>query len=58
MSTLLTGEFGIAEVYLSLPCILGAGGVQRVLQPDLNSDEIAQLQASAATLLDARLEMA
>ena len=58
VSTLLTGEFGIADVYLSLPCILGAGGVQRVLKPDLNPEEIAQLQASAATLRDARLKLA
>lgn len=58
VSALLTGEFGIANIYLSLPCILGAGGVRRVLQPDLNSDEIAQLRASAATLQEARLKLA
>ncbi len=46
VSTLLTGEFGLSDVYLSLPCILGAGGVERVLLPELNSDEIIRLLAS------------
>ena len=46
VSTLLTGEFGLSDVYLSLPCILGAGGVERVLLPQLDSNEIAQLRIS------------
>jgi len=53
VSTLLTGQFGIEDVYLSLPCILGAGGVERVLLPDLADDEIAGLRSSAAVLRDA-----
>lgn len=46
VSTLLTGEFGLSSVYLSLPCVVGAGGVERVLVPHLNNDEILQLQTS------------
>lgn len=46
VSTLLTGEFGLSDVYLSLPCILGAGGVERVLLPELDDNEIAQLRTS------------
>ena len=46
VSTLLTGEFGLSDVYLSLPCILGAGGVERVLLPELGDHEIAQLRTS------------
>ena len=57
VSALLTGEFGIADLYLSLPCVLGAGGVRRVLLPDLAADEVAGLQASAATLRKARDEL-
>jgi L-lactate dehydrogenase len=57
VSTLLTGEFGIEGVYLSLPCILGASGVQRVLLPDLAADENTKLLASAATLRNARTEL-
>lgn len=54
VSAMLTGEFGIADVYLSLPCVLGAGGVRRVLRPELNAVEVAAMRASAATLRNAR----
>ena len=47
VSTLLTGEFGLSDVYLSLPCILGASGVERVLLPQLDNNEFAQLRISA-----------
>lgn len=47
VSTLLTGEFGISDVFLSLPCILGAGGVERILLPALSATEISALQRSA-----------
>ncbi|MBC9031677.1 L-lactate dehydrogenase [Sphingomonas sp. JC676] len=53
VSTLLTGEFGIENVYLSLPCVLGAGGVERVLVPELHAGEVAALKASAAVLREA-----
>lgn len=56
VSTLLAGQFGLDNICLSLPCILAAGGVERVLLPTLNEAEVAALQASASTLR-AALEM-
>ena len=53
VSTLTTGELGIEGVYLSLPCALGAAGVERVLVPDLDAGEIAALRASAEILREA-----
>jgi L-lactate dehydrogenase len=50
VSVLLTGEYGISDVYMSLPSILGAQGVERILVPDLSGQEIISLRASAATL--------
>ena len=50
VSTLLTGEFGVRDLYLSLPCIVGAGGVERILLPELTANERTALEASAATL--------
>jgi L-lactate dehydrogenase len=47
VSTLLTGEFGIKDVFLSLPCIIGAKGVERVLLPDLSKAEVTALRGSA-----------
>ena len=54
VSTLLTGEFGLTDIYLSLPCILGSGGIERVVPPALTKTEIAELQASAATVRSAQ----
>lgn len=53
VSTLLTGQYGIADIFLSLPCILGAGGAERILTPALTTEEVAALQGSAAVLADA-----
>jgi len=50
VSALLTGEYGLSDIFLSLPCILGAGGVARVLTPELADNETAALLASAAAL--------
>jgi L-lactate dehydrogenase len=50
VSTRLDGEYGISDLYLSLPCIVGAGGVDRVLTPELTADERDALLASAQTL--------
>lgn len=47
VSAMLTGEFGICDLYLSLPCIIGACGVERVLTLDLPESEQAALRASA-----------
>lgn len=53
VSTRLGGQYGIAETYLSLPCVIGAGGVRTVLTPDLSDDERRGLGASAAALRQA-----
>jgi len=57
VSTLLTGQFGLTDVYLSLPCVLGASGVERVLTPDLTPTEIKSLLASAAVLKAAKASL-
>jgi L-lactate dehydrogenase len=57
VSTLLTGEFGISDVYLSLPCILGARGVERVLLPELSSAEASALHRSADVIREAMKQL-
>ena len=54
VSSMLTGQFGIADLYLSLPCILGAAGVERTLTPDLTDEETLALQHSADAIRVAR----
>ncbi len=53
VSTLLKGELGIEHVFLSLPCILGAGGVERILVPELSEDEITGVRRSATVICEA-----
>lgn len=50
VSTLLTGQYGLSDLCLSLPCVLGAGGVVRILTPDLDPGETEALVASGAAL--------
>lgn len=50
VSTLLTGQYGISDVYLSLPCVVGRGGVERVIEIPLDDGEREGLRASADLL--------
>ena len=50
VSTLLDGQYDISGVCLSLPCVLGGGGVERILMPVLEAREAEDLAASAAAL--------
>ncbi len=42
----LQGEFGIAGCFLGVPVVLGAGGVQRILEFPLTEEEKAALEVS------------
>jgi malate dehydrogenase len=44
----LEGEYGIDGYYLGVPVVLGAGGVERIIQLELNDAERGMLQASFA----------
>ncbi|MCY4447243.1 MAG: malate dehydrogenase [Chloroflexi bacterium] len=46
-AALLEGEYGIDGIYMGVPVILGAGGVERVVELDLTADEKALLEKSA-----------
>ncbi len=58
VSTLLTGEYGVEDVYLGTPCIVGKNGVERVIELELDDAEREGVQASAALLVKARAELA
>ena len=46
-AALLRGEYGLDGLYMGVPCRLGAGGLEEVLEITLNEDERAQLSRSA-----------
>jgi malate dehydrogenase len=46
-SAWLEGEFGLNGLYLGVPCKLGAGGMEGIIEVDLSKDEAAALKASA-----------
>jgi malate dehydrogenase len=43
----LEGEYGIEGIFMGVPCVLGARGVERVLEIELDDDERAALMKSA-----------
>ncbi len=51
VSTLQDGtHYGVKDVCLSLPCVLGANGVEREITPPMTDDEIARFQKSGEAL--------
>jgi L-lactate dehydrogenase len=53
VSTRLSGAYGLHGVSLSVPCVVGAGGVERVVEMVLSAEEQAGLERSAALLRSA-----
>tara|TARA_B100001250_G_scaffold134775_1_gene115228 strand:- start:130 stop:1110 length:981 start_codon:yes stop_codon:yes gene_type:complete len=43
----LTGQYGLEDVYIGVPCILGANGVETIFELDLSDAELESLQGSA-----------
>lgn len=50
VSTMTTGQHGVEGVYLSLPCVVGRRGVERVIELPLDEAELEGLRNSAAVL--------
>ena len=50
VSSLLEGQYGLRDVCLGLPAIVGHGGIQKLLEVPLSPDEREKLMASAAAV--------
>ena len=48
----LTGEYGLKDIYLGVPVVLGKNGIERIIELDLNADEKALLAESAVAVKD------
>jgi malate dehydrogenase len=42
----LTGEYGVKDLYLGVPVVLGKNGIEKIIELDLNKEEKALLHAS------------
>jgi len=52
LSVLLNGEYGIKGEALSVPCKVGADGVEEIIELKLREDELERFQASAEPIRD------
>ena len=47
-SVLLSGEYGLKDLFLGVPVVVGAAGVERVIELSLTAEEKSALHASGA----------
>jgi malate dehydrogenase len=48
----LTGEYGLKDIYLGVPVVLGKNGIEKIIELQLNDDEKALLKESAIAVKD------
>lgn len=53
ISTLISGYQNVHDVCLSVPAVVGAGGIVRILEPALNTDEAEAFRQSARVVQEA-----
>ncbi|WP_040229146.1 malate dehydrogenase [Bhargavaea cecembensis] len=46
----LEGEYGMDGIYMGVPTVLGAGGIEKIIELDLTEDEKAKLAKSAESV--------
>ena len=46
----LTGQYGVKDLYVGVPCVIGAGGVERIVEIALNPAEQAAFDKSCASV--------
>lgn len=46
----LTGEYGLNDIYLGVPAVLGKNGIEKIIELKLNNQEMELLQASAVAV--------
>ena len=46
----LNGEYGVKDLYVGVPCVIGSGGAERVVEIDLNGPERAMFMKSVESV--------
>jgi malate dehydrogenase len=49
-ATLLNGEYGMKDLYVGVPVVIGAGGIERIVHVELNATEKAAFEQSCAAV--------
>ncbi|UMB55411.1 malate dehydrogenase [Lutibacter sp. A64] len=47
-SALLDGEYGLSDISIGVPCIIGKNGIEKIVEIELTEAELAKIQESAA----------
>jgi malate dehydrogenase len=42
----LTGQYGVNDLYVGVPCVIGAGGVEKIVEIELNAEAKANFKVS------------
>jgi malate dehydrogenase len=50
-AAMLTGQYGYKDMFIGVPIIIGAGGVEKILEVPLTADETAMLKKSAEAVM-------
>jgi len=50
VSSFLDGQYGIKDVCISVPCVVGDRGIEMIVDTELAEDELKALRASAQTI--------
>jgi len=46
-SALLEGEYGLNDISIGVPCIIGKNGIEKIVEIELSEAELAKIQESA-----------
>jgi malate dehydrogenase len=56
-SVLLEGEYGMKDLFIGVPIVLGAKGVEKIIQLQLSAEELSALQKSGKDVADSIAEL-
>ncbi len=48
----LSGQYGVKDMYVGVPCVIGAGGVEKIVELQLNDAEQKMFDSSVAAVKD------
>jgi malate dehydrogenase len=49
-AALLDGEYGVRDLYVGVPVVIGAGGIERIVEIEMNAEEKAAFDKSCAAV--------